>query len=85
MNDAIAALEDAIALRDAGQHAAAAPRAVAAEKRLGIDYRFGDVAAIWAILTRRVIEALSALREELDAATRKRAALPTRAAAQQQV
>lgn len=85
VKDAIAVLEDAIALRDAGQHADAAPRAVAAAKRLGIDYPFGDVAATWAMLTRRVIEALSALREEIDAATRERATAPASEAAQQQV
>lgn len=62
-------LEHALAMRDAAQHADAAPRAVQARDAFGIGYPIANYGLAWMTVTARVVEALAAIREELAAAT----------------
>lgn len=62
---AVTALEHALAIRDAAQHAEAGDRAVRALDAFGIGHPIADPGLAWSIITAHVVEALSAIREEL--------------------
>jgi hypothetical protein len=66
VRQAIATLESVIFVRDAGQHSPAGERAVAALTDLGIGYPPGDWGQAWETVSAQTVEALSALREELE-------------------
>jgi hypothetical protein len=65
--DAIRTLEHVVSLRDAEQHPEASERAIAAHRELRIPYPINDWRAAWAVASSQAINALNALREELDA------------------
>lgn len=65
--DAIRTLELVIALRDANQHGEASERAVAAHRELHIAYPTTNWRDAWATLSTHALNALNALREELEA------------------
>jgi hypothetical protein len=65
--DAIRTLELVVALRDADQHGNASERAVAAHRELRIAYPTTDWRSAWATISAHAIDALNALREELEA------------------
>lgn len=64
---AVATLEAAVFVRNARQHAPAAPQAVAALKVLGTTYPITDWSSTWSLIQRQVTLALWDLREELQA------------------
>jgi hypothetical protein len=66
VRQAIATLESVIFIRDAGQHSPAGERAVAALTDLGIGYPPGNWSQAWETVSAQTVEALSALREELE-------------------
>jgi hypothetical protein len=67
VGEAINVLESVVALRDAGQHEAASERAVSAFRDLGLTYPPIDWHATWQSVSGQTVNALNALREELEA------------------
>ena len=65
--EAIRTLESIIALRDADQHGEASGRAVTAHRELRITYPTTDWRSAWEIVSTQAVNALSALREEIEA------------------
>lgn len=65
LDRAIDTLETVLAIRDGGQHREAESRAAQAMLTLGVGYPPPSWAAAWAVVSRRAIEALDAIREEL--------------------
>jgi hypothetical protein len=69
IRQAVTDLEHALALRDAAQHTEAGDRAVRALNSFGIDYPIADATSAWATVNARVVDALSAIREQLSSAS----------------
>jgi hypothetical protein len=65
---AVTTLEAALTVRDAAQHTEAGGRAVLAlTEQFSLDHPILDPAAAWAVISSRVVSALTAIREELAA------------------
>jgi hypothetical protein len=65
VRNAVTELEHAIAIRDAAQHVEAGGRAVRALDAFNIAYPIPSFSEAWQTVTAHVVEALSAIREEL--------------------
>jgi hypothetical protein len=65
VDEAVGTLEDAIAIRDAAQHAEAGSRAAKALDALGIGHPIVNPSLAWMSISSRVVEALDSIREEL--------------------
>jgi hypothetical protein len=65
---ALTTLEAALSVRDAAQHAEAGGRAVVAlAEQFNLAHPIIDPAAAWAVITSRIVSAITAIREELAA------------------
>jgi hypothetical protein len=65
IDSSIATLEASVAVRNAGQHANAAPSTVEALRALGLSYPVADWTYAWQVIRSEVVASIDGLREEL--------------------